>query len=300
MADSMHYFRSDSRRAAIARLIAVVALCGGVVLDAVAGNGKLQPSCADGVCEATVEKNAAYAPCEDAVILLAWRQAGGATLIQCMTDDADMDKPSFVYDRDKPAAPAYPLTGMRYFVSAYLGELASGKVGDKFSSHALCKPPTPPRMAPGDILIGEKVPTQDNNNPYCYRVLRVASTRSGVVMRADDGDSPHVEAKHADWDGLAAKMTSLIASAGSPVPADVPDTASSGGPLLHVVHAKAPLRDSPDSGVAQHGYLVQGDAVSVLDRTKAANGWLKVHYVGKSGKAIDRWVRADDLESVAH
>ena len=293
----MHHIRSDSRRAAVARLIAVVALCGGVVLDAVAGKGKLQPSCADGVCETTVEKNAAYAPCEDAVILLAWRQAGGATLIQCMTDDADMDKPSFVYDRDKPAAPAYPLTGMRYFVSAYLGELASGKVGDKFSSHALCQPPKPPRMAAGEILIGEKVPSQDNDNPYCYRVLRVATTPTGVVMRADDKDSPRVEAKHADWDKLAAKMTALIASAGPAVAADTPDSESSGGAMVHVVHAKAPLRDGPDAGLAQHGYLVQGDEVSVLDRSKAADGWLKVHYVGKNGKAIDRWARADDLEA---
>lgn len=291
----MRSFTLTPRRAAVARLASLAALCATFALDALAASDPLKPECANGVCNAMVhDEKAAIAPCENAIILLAWRQAGGATLIQCETADADMDKPSFVYNRDTPSAPAFPLTGMRYFVSSFLGDLASGKVPDKFSSHALCQPPKPSRMAAGEILIGEKVPNQDEKNPYCYRVLRISTTTGGVAIKADDNDSPKAEARHADWDKLAATMTTLIRASGGVASAAVTQAAGAG--VAHVIHAKAPLRDSPDAGVAAHGYLVQGDEVTLLDRSKAADGWFKVRYVGKSGKAIDRWIHADDLD----
>jgi hypothetical protein len=212
-----------------------------------------------------------------------------------------MDKPSFVYNRDAPAAPAFALTGMRFFASSALGELASGAVPDKFSSHALCQPPKPAHMAAGELLVGEKVPGDDEKNPYCYRVLRVATTPAGVVIRADDNKPPKPQARHTEWDPLAAKMTALIRTSGNatalPAPTSVVanSNTSTQTEVVHVVHAKAELFDSVGDGEAPHGYLVQGDEVTVLDRSKLADGWLRVRYVGKSGKAIERWLDAADV-----
>jgi hypothetical protein len=274
---------------------AIAVLCAGPTFNAVAADRPLDAQCKGGVCVANLDEDVALDPCAGASVLLAWREAGGATLIQCNTSDAEMDRPSFAYNRDAPAAPAFPLVGMRFF----MGDTLSGGVSDKFASRGFCKPPKPPRMAPGEILIGEKVPSDDEKNPYCYRVLRISSSVSSIAIRADDNESPKAEAKHADWDKLAAKMTALIRASASAVPAAGGQAMLAGVAGAHVVHAKAALRDSPDAGVAAHGYLVQGDQVTLLDRSKAADGWLKVRYVGKSGKAIDRWMRADDLDVTA-
>jgi hypothetical protein len=274
---------------------AFVALCASVIATAAtAADSLADAKCANGVCVSNVNEDTTLAPCADAlVVLLAWRQAGGATLIQCVTKDAEMDKPSFIYNRDAPAAPAYAVTGMRYFDA---GVLASGGVSDQFASRGFCKGTKPTRMAFGEILVGEKIPSGDDNDPYCYSVNRISSTPGGVIVKADDNKNPKPEARHADWDKLAAHMTALIRAHGGAAPAAAAQPAPAGAAIAHVVDAKAPLRDTPDAGVAPHGYLVQGDEVSVLDRSKAAEGWLKVRYVAKSGKAIDRWVRADDLD----
>jgi len=271
---------------------ALAALCAGIALQAVAAADAPKPTCRDGVCTLNLDEKDSAAPCAGATLLLAWRQAGGATLIQCETSDADMDKPSFAFNRDLPAAPAFPLTGMRFFESDVLG---GGAVSDKFAARGFCQPPKPPRVAAGELLIGEKVPSDDEKNPYCYRVLRIATTPAGVVIRADDKDSPKPAATHAEWDALAAKMTALI-RAGGGTAAAVPGAPAAAG-TARVTAAKAPLRDSADAGAAAHGYLVQGDEVTLLDRSRAADGWLKVRYVGKSGKAIERWIRADDLDA---
>jgi hypothetical protein len=275
---------------------AIALLCAGATFGCAAEEHPLQATCNGGVCVANLDKEASLAPCADATILLAWRQAGGATLIQCETNDADMDKPSFVYNRDVPTAPAFPLTGMRFFTA---DTLSAASIGDKFASRGFCKPPRPPRMAPGEILIGEKVPSDDEKNPYCYRVLRISSTPGGVAIKADDNDSPKPEANHADWDKLAAKMSALIRAGASAAPAAGVQPVPAGAAVAHVVHARAPLHDGPDAGLAEHGWLVRGDQVTLLDRSRAADGWIKVRYVGKSGKAIDRWIRADDLDVAA-
>jgi hypothetical protein len=294
MRPSFHFL--PAWRAFASRQGVLAALCAGVAVHAAAAGDAPKPSCKDGVCTLNLDAKDSAAPCAGATLLLAWRQAGGATLIQCATDDADMDKPSFAYDRDAPAAPAFPLTGMRFFMSDVLG---GGAVSDKFASRGFCQPPKPPRMTAGEILIGEKVPSEDEKNPYCYRALRVGTTSAGVAIRADDGDSPKPEAKHADWDKLAAKMTALIRASNGTPQAAATAPASAGAILVHVVHAKAPLRDSPDAGAAVHGYLVQGDEVTLLDRSKAADGWFKVRYAGKSGKAIERWIRAEAVDASA-
>ena len=257
--------------------------------------------CKNGVCVANVYEDPSMAPCtEVSEIILAWRQAGGATLIQCETNDAEMDKPSFIYNRDAPTAPAYAVTGMRWFAASVL---AGGGVSDQFASRDFCKGTKRTPMAVGEILVGEKIPSPDDDNAYCYQLSRISSTASAVSLNADDNKGPKPEAKHADWDKLAAHMTSLIrahggaapaAAAATPAMATPPVTGDT--PAVHVIRAKAPLRDSADAGAAAHGYLVQGDEVMLLDRSKAADGWLKVRYVGKSGKAIERWIRADDVD----
>jgi hypothetical protein len=260
-----------------------------LVATAACGAAALPGTCRDGSCTANVDEKLAAAPCAGAPILLAWRQAGGAVLIQCETADADMDKPSFVFDRRAPGGPAYELTGMRFFQASALPELAGGGAPDTFAAHALCRRPEPPLAAPGELLLGEKVPADDPKNPYCYRLLRVSTQAGGITIRADDGDAPKASPTHAGWDRLAAKMSALI-------PAHAEAAARQDAVVRH---AKAPLRDAPDLAAAPHGYLVQGDAVAIVDRARSADGWLKVRYVGRSGSAIERWARADDLDVAA-
>ena len=278
---------------------AIGALCAGAAFGAVAADSLDAARCNNGTCVANVHEDSTLAPCVDVTeIILAWRQAAGATLIQCETNDAEMDKPSFIYNRDTPTAPAYAVTGMRWFDASVL---AGGGVSDQFASRDFCRGTRRTPMSAGEILVGEKIPSPDDDNAYCYRLLRIGSTAGAVTLQADDNKGPKPEADHAKWDKLAAHMTALIRAHGgtasattTPVVAAQPVPA--GAPMVHVVHAKAPLRDSPDAGAAAHGYLVHGDEVTLLDRSKAGDGWLKVRYVAKSGKAIDRWVRADDLD----
>jgi hypothetical protein len=144
----------------------------------------------------------------------------------------------------------------------------------------------------GEIVLTRKVPSNNGKSPYCALVSRVSTEDTGIAIRGNDPDMPKADTAHGDWDKLAAAMAALIPAAGgaAPVPA-----AGASADTARVVHAKAPLRDAPDLGAAPHGYLVQGDAVTVLDRSRTADGWVKARYVGKGGSAIERWIRADDL-----
>ncbi len=248
------------------------------------------PACANGVCTLDVEPKADAEPCANAPILLAWRQAGGAVLVQCETDDADMEQPSVVVDRRKPGGPSLDLQGVRFFDAASLPSLASGGVPDKFADHPLCVAPKPARVADGDLLLLKKLPSGNEKNPYCYAALRVSTTGDGLATQGDGRFTPPALKPHPRWDKLAARMIALI-----PAPASSPAAPAAGADTARVVHAKAPLRDAPDLAVAPHGYLVQGDAVTLLERSHAADGWVKARYVGKNGHAIERWLRADDL-----
>jgi hypothetical protein len=58
------------------------------------------------------------------------------------------------------------------------------------------------------------------------------------------------------------------------------------------------LSDKPKTQFAPDDDRLHGARqVALLDRSQAAAGWLKVRYVGRSGKAIERWVRAEDLDA---
>ena len=237
--------------------------------------------CAGGVCLANVDAKFAVEPCRDANLVLAWAQAGGAMAIQCWTSDAAMDQPIHVFDRRNPAGPAYDLTGVRAFSPEALAQLAHVPGDGNDALLPACRKPVPPLMAPGELLLTEKVPSDNERHPYCYRVLRVATLPSGVAIRADDGRSPRADAANAEWRELASRMTALVAQAQADAQV-----------RSRVTRARAPLRDRADPKSAPHGFLVAGDVVTVLDRVGAL---VKVRYVNAKGVAIERWVAKEDL-----
>jgi hypothetical protein len=186
-----------------------------------------------------------------------------------------------VFDRRNPNALAYDLTGVRAFTSETLPQLAhvSGEGNDALLP--ACRRPAPPTMALGELLLTEKVPSDNERHPYCYRVLRVASGPAGIAIRADDGKPPQAGQPDADWNALAAKMAALV---------DRADAQS----RARVTRARAPLRDAPDAKATPHGFLVAGDAVTVIDRP-ASGGLVKVLYVNAKGVAIERWISKGDI-----
>ena len=247
-----------------------------VAADALAGR-----QCNGAVCMANVDPSLAVAPCANANLTLAWSQAGGAMSIQCWTDDAPMDQPIFVFDRRAPRAPAYELTGIRAFAPESLPQIANPRRDENDAMLLACQPPKPPSMAPGELLLTEKSPSNDDHRPYCLRILRVASTPAGAAIRADDGHAPRPVKDSSEWAALASKMSALVAKA---------DAAS----RARVARARAPLRDAPDPKSPPHGFLVAGDSVVVLDRN-GAGGLVKVLYVNAKGVAIERWVAGRDI-----
>lgn len=234
--------------------------------------------CSGGVCMANIDAKLSIAPCANANLLVAWSQAGGAMAVQCMTDAAPMDQPIHVFDRRNPNALAFDLTGVRAFMSETLPQLAHVPGEGNDALLPACRRPAPPTMALGELLLTEKVPSDNERHPYCYRVLRVASGPAGIAIRADDGSPPRAGKPDADWNALAAKMAALVARA---------DAQS----RARVTRSHAPLRDARG---ATHGFLVKSDAVVVLERSAPA-GLVKVLYVGRDGRAIERWIAGDDL-----
>ena len=272
--------RSTLRFSAL-RLHAVA--CALLAAGATAGAADALPDrqCSGGVCMANIDAKQSIAPCPNANLVIAWAQAGGAMAIECWTDDAAMDQPIYVFDRRDPGRPAYDLTGVRAFAPDALPQLTHVPGEGNDALLPACRRPSPPTMAPGELLLTEKVPSDNERHPYCYRVLRVASGPAGIAIRADDGKPVKAGKPSADWHDLAAKMGALVAQADAQARA-------------HVTRARAPLRDAPDAKAAPHGFLVKGDSVVVLERNAAA-GLVKVLYVNAKGVAIERWIARDDI-----
>ncbi len=85
---------------------------------------------------------------------------------------------------------------------------------------------------------------------------------------------------------LAAALGSARAQAPPPsIPTD----------QAHVVHANAPLRDAPDLAAAPSGTLRAHEVVTILDRRRAPEGWLKVRQAFGDRTTRDGWARLDDL-----
>ncbi len=256
---------------------ALLASCG----PTLAADALPDRQCSGGVCMANVDPRLSLAPCPNANLVIAWSQVGGAMAVQCMTDAAPMDQPIHVFDRRNPNALAYDLAGVRAFTSETLPQLAHVPGEGNDALLPACRRPAPPTMALGELLLTEKVPSDNERHPYCYRVLRVASAPAGIAIRADDGNPPQAGKPDADWNALAAKMAALVARA---------DAQS----RARVTRTRAPLRDAPDARRAPRGFLVKGDAVVVLERDAPA-GLVKVLYVGRDGHAIERWISRDDI-----
>jgi hypothetical protein len=263
-----------ARRHAIACALLAVAA------SALAADVLPDRQCSGGVCMANVDPRLAVAPCQNANLTIAWSQAGGAMSLQCWTDDAPMDQPIFVFDRRFPHGPVYAMTGIRAFAPESLPQLANPHPDQNDAMLPACQPPKPRTMATGELLLTEKVASGDDRHPYCYRILRVATTPSAVVIRADDGHPPKADKDIPDWTALAAKMAALAARA---------DAQS----RAHVTRARAPLRDTPNAKAPPHGYLAAGDAVIVLDQMTDKN-LVKVLYIAK-GKSIERWIARSDI-----
>ncbi len=250
-------------------------------LATIAGDVLPDRQCRDGVCMANVDPKLAIAPCENANLTLAWAQAGGAMAIQCWTGEAAMDQPILVFDRRLHAWPSYEMTGVRPFAPESLAQIANPRRDPNDALLRACQPPRPPTMAPGELLLTEKVPSGDERNPYCYRVLRVVTLPHDIAIRPDDGQALQANRGIAEWNALAARMTALVAQADARVRA-------------HVTRTRAPLRDTPDAKAPQHGFLISGDSVVVLDRS-GSGALARVLYVNAKGVAIERWIASRDI-----
>jgi hypothetical protein len=263
------------------RLRAIAFALGGFAAAAAAADALPNRQCAGGVCLANVDAKLSVEPCRNANLVIAWAQAGGAMSIECWTTDAPMDQPIYVFDRRNPAGPAYDLTGIRAFSSETLPQLAHVPGEGNDALLPACRRPSPPAMAPGELLLTEKAPSDNERHPYCYRVLRVASTPAGIAIRADDGKPPKAGSASPDWHDLVSRMAALVAQADASARA-------------RVTRARAPLRDRPEPKSTPHGFLVAGDTVVVLDRN-GPGGLVKVLYAPAKGPVIERWINPADI-----
>jgi hypothetical protein len=255
----------------------VLALATGVAL---AVDALPNRHCAEGVCMANVDPAQAIEPCGDARIVIAWAQGGGAMAIECDLGDATADRPLYVFDRRAPHGAAYALAGPRAFAPEALPQIAGARREDGGALLPACQPPQPPRMAPGELLLTQKLPPS-GRTAACSRILRVATTPAGIEIHADDGDSPRFVKDAPDWRALAARMSGLAA----PVDAQA---------RAHVRRARVPLRDAPDPRSPPHGWLAKGDAVVVLER-RPADGLARVLHVGRDGRAVAHWIAERDI-----
>ncbi len=279
------------------RVAGALVLAGAVLAPASSaadGAGVAPFDCVHGVCGFNaLAADLRVAPCKHKSVLLAYERAGGATLVQCSSAAGSGDNLSYLFDRNRAQAGGVELAGTRLLKAGDLAEAAAVGVPDRFSPLPLCKP-EPAAAAVGELLLIAKTPAAGSDASYCYRLLRVRSSPRGVVVQGDDGSSQAASAKLlAKWSPLTARLLPYVdTDAGSQaVPA--------AGPTARVSRAKAVLFDTPDSTAPTRMYLVGGDTVQILDTAKRSDGWLQVRYIGRTGRPIDRWIRASDLDSGA-
>jgi hypothetical protein len=263
------------------RPLALAGALVGAAAPAAAADPLPNRQCGGGVCLANVDAALAVAPCRNANVAIAWAQAGGAMSIECSTNDVLADQPIYVFDRRDLSGPAYDLTGIRAFPPEALPQLAHVPGEGTDALLPACRRPSPPTMAPGELLLTEKAPSDNERHPDCYRVLRVATSRAGIAIRADDGKPPKAGAANPEWRELANRMAALAAQADAQA-------------RTRVTRRRAALRDRPDPKTAPHGFLIAGDPVVVLERN-GPGGFARVLYTPAKGPAIERWIAAGDL-----
>lgn len=62
--------------------------------------------------------------------------------------------------------------------------------------------------------------------------------------------------------------------------------------LRKILVQKVLLFDRPSSAFQTKMYLIKGDDVRILVRME---GWVKIEYLEKNGRSIQKWIRADSI-----
>jgi hypothetical protein len=142
----------------------------------------------------------------------------------------------------------------------------------------------------------KKESTGSDENPYCFRVYYVDGEPK-LTVRSDSGE----QVKPADattverWQHIRSNLIPYM-TANERRPDDPKESTRKA--IVRADRASLYLHPEPHS--AGKMYLVKGDSVEILDRTKAAAGWYLVRYITKSGKAIEHWMRAEDLAGLGN
>lgn len=73
-------------------------------------------------------------------------------------------------------------------------------------------------------------------------------------------------------------------------------TANSTAVLYPVSSNQAYLFNSPTENAINNSYLTKGDQIQLIDTSQLENGWCKVKYTTKTGKIVEKWMKATDLD----
>jgi len=250
------------------------------------------PDCSANVCVVNVLDNSLIlGPCTGDAVLVAYSTTSGATLIQCSPSSGNEDNRTFVFDRLNGGAKSFEVQGGRFLRPTGWDQVEREGVRDVFGLVPLC--PGTKRAAPGagELILVEKHPSDSDEHPYCYSVDYVVAGSSSLTVQSDDGKelAPLSEQGSREWTPLRQKLAPYSVAAKASQPAKTGKAAS-------VSSAKALLYLTPSKTDASKMYLIKGDQVEVIDDSKLSQGWCMIRYVTKTGKAIERWALAEDLE----
>ncbi len=250
------------------------------------------PECAAKVCTINVfAKSLITAPCVGFSVLATYSTRNGATLIQCSQFTEPENNRLFIYDRQKHDGKAFEFDGGSTITAEGLAEAKTEGIPDKFASRPLCAAKGREEPGEGDLVFIEKRPNNSEDDPYCYRAYYVVAGASGLTVHSDEGKelTPLPEKGTEEWSRLRQKLEPYMAGEKAAEPAKP-------GKAAAVKSEKASLYMKANTSDASKMYLVKGDKVEVIDESKAGDGWFRIRFVTKSGKAIERWAQAQDLE----
>jgi len=253
-----------------------------------------QPECSANVCAVNVyATNLITSPCVGYSVLAAYSTTSGATLIQCSKFLEAEESMLFIYDRLNREGSAFEFTGGKSISSDGLAAAQTDGIRDKFASRPLCAARERSVPAAGELIFIEKRPNGSEDNPYCYRVYYVMAGAS-LKVRSDVGEelTPVSEKVSRQWGAFRQKLTAYLVAEKAAAPAEAKKMAS-------VASEKASLYSRPDLAGASRMYLVKGDKVEIVDESKVGEGWCLIHYVTKTGRTLEEWVRARDLDLAA-
>jgi len=250
------------------------------------------PDCSANVCVVNVfDQSLITEPCTGSTVLVAYSTASGATLIQCNAGSSPEDNLTLVFDRRNQGIKPFEVQGGRFLRPTAWDQVAREGVPDTFGVVPLCPGTKRAAPGPGQLIIVEKHPSDSEEHPYCYSVDYVMAGSNSLTMRSDAGKelTPLSEQGSKQWAALRQKLTPYTMAEKASEPARTGKAAS-------VRSEKASLYLTPNKTEASKMYLIKGDQVEVIDDSKLGEGWCMIRYVTKTGKAIERWALAQDLE----